>query len=862
MAKIKNSIVKKMGFSIFLLVFIIFIAYYNFLNNQIKKYLEQQSKDLIIGQSQHLGAEIEMFLQKYIVIVDQAKNNEDFIKIAKDTTNRHNKREHPLYQDVTHQLESIHNLDKNISNAYIALEEASDLITNDYDYDADENYKLIAREWYIKTINEDKTIVATPYIDIITKKSTITIAAPIKDGERIIGAFGLDILIENINLIMSEYETKANTDIGLIYKTGQILYNSDYGNNIEPTDIFIQDLLDKNLVNKMLSGVSGIDQYTYQNNEKYIAYIHVDNSDMIVFTTILKSEALAQVNRFLFINLTILFILMITITISLLLLRNMFSKPFVKICLEMENYSSNKSISLPANYLERNDEIGILSKGIALMLDNINSNISMLEQKNQELLEAKEAVTLERLLFETTLHSLGDGVISTDKDGNIRIMNEIAEKLTGWTIEEAYGQPFENVFNIINEFTREKCVNPVKSTFETGNINGLDEHTILISKNGNEIPVEDSTAPIFDSEGNINGAVIVFRDYTFKKQKQAEILYLSYHDQLTGLHNRRYFEEQLKQLDVNECLPLSLLMLDVNGLKLTNDAFGHQVGDKLLKIVASTIKNHCKDEDIVARVGGDEFIMLLPQTNYEDAELIIKSIYRELEQIDFNDIVISVSIGLETKISMNQNIMEIYAKAEENMYRKKLIESQSMRSKTIQVILKTLNEANQRERLHSENVSKISRKIGEALNLDQEILREIEIAGLLHDIGKIAIDNNLLNKPGKLTNIEYDIIKRHTEIGYHILKSVDEYTNISDFVLSHHERWDGLGYPRGIKEDEILLIARIISVADSYEAMTSERTYKKTMSKEEAINELKRCAGTQFDPNIIKVFCEKVQDKI
>ena len=200
--------------------------------------------------------------------------------------------------------------------------------------------------------------------------------------------------------------------------------------------------------------------------------------------------------------------------------------------------------------------------------------------------------------------------------------------------------------------------------------------------------------------------------------------------------------------------------------------------------------------------------------------------------------------------------MEVYAKAEESMYRKKLIESQSMRSKTIQVILKTLNETNQRERIHSENVSKISRKIGETLKLDQDVLREIEMAGLLHDIGKIAIDNNLLNKPGRLTDFEFEIVKRHTEIGYHILKSADAYSSISDYVLSHHEHWDGTGYPRGLKGKEIPLVSRVITVADAFEAMTAERTYRKTISDEEALNELRRCAGTQFDPDVIEAFCQ------
>jgi putative nucleotidyltransferase with HDIG domain len=186
------------------------------------------------------------------------------------------------------------------------------------------------------------------------------------------------------------------------------------------------------------------------------------------------------------------------------------------------------------------------------------------------------------------------------------------------------------------------------------------------------------------------------------------------------------------------------------------------------------------------------------------------------------------------------------------MYRNKLIESQSMRNQTIKVIIKTLNEANPREKIHAEKVSQLSRSIGEVLNLDVEVLKELEIAGLLHDIGKIALNENVLNKPDKLTEMEYEQIKRHPEIGYQILKSVDVYTKLADYVLSHHERWDGKGYPRGLSALEIPFIARIISVEDTLEAMIGERPYRETMSMDQAIEELKRNAGTQLDPSIVE----------
>lgn len=467
----------------------------------------------------------------------------------------------------------------------------------------------------------------------------------------------------------------------------------------------------------------------------------------------------------------------------------------------------------------------------------------------------------ERTLFQTTLHSIGDGVISTDRNGNVDLMNAVAEELTGWTISEARGMPFDTVFNIVHEYTRVPCQNPVKLVFESGQIISLSNHTLLIKKNGEEIPIEDSAAPIKDANGNTTGAVLVFRDFTEKKEKQDQIVYLSYHDHLTGLYNRRFFEEELNRLDTVRNLPFTIVMIDVNGLKLTNDAFGHLAGDELLRRVARVLRNECRSEDIIARIGGDEFVILLPKTSRISSELRTNSIYRAIAEEEMDNIVISVSIGWETKESPAQNIREVFTKAEEYMYRKKITESQSMRSKTIQVILSTLNQKNDREKVHSENVSRLSVRIGQALNLNYETLKEIEVSALMHDIGKIAVREELLNKPCILSESEYNEIKRHAESGYHILKSVDAYSSLADYILSHHERWDGSGYPRELSGEEIPLISRIICVADAFEAMTSDRPYRKRMSEDDAVKELNRCAGKQFDPEIVKTIETMLQEE-
>ncbi len=474
-----------------------------------------------------------------------------------------------------------------------------------------------------------------------------------------------------------------------------------------------------------------------------------------------------------------------------------------------------------------------------------NINITKQKQFENSLLE-------ERNLFQTTLHSIVDGVVSVDRKGEIQVFNQSAEDITGFTCTEVIGRNILDLLHLMDEKCNEEIICYLEDFIDIENFS-RDDLSIII-KSGEIVPIEYSISQIINSSGQVDGAVMVFRDIREKRDRLNRISYLSNHDQLTGLFNRFYYEEKFEEMMNEENLPLTLAILDVNGLKLTNDAFGHLMGDRLLKTLGDVLKEQCRKKDMIFRVGGDEFVIMMTNTLEDEAKEIFTNIYRALEEVKLENIVISVSIGWATSTSKIKNMDDIYIKAEEYMYRKKIAEGQSMRNRTVQVILNTLNEKNKRERIHAQNVSKISRKIAEIMNFDPEVVKEIELAGLLHDIGKIAIDENILNKNGVLTDSEYNQIKRHPECGYQIMKSVDAYSKLADYILSHHERWDGMGYPRGLSGDSIPLFARIINVADAYEAMTADRPYRIGMSHDDALIEMKRCAGTQFDPSIVATF--------
>ncbi|HEY4663141.1 MAG TPA: HD domain-containing phosphohydrolase [Candidatus Humimicrobiaceae bacterium] len=343
-----------------------------------------------------------------------------------------------------------------------------------------------------------------------------------------------------------------------------------------------------------------------------------------------------------------------------------------------------------------------------------------------------------------------------------------------------------------------------------------------------------------------------------RKEAEKEIKYLSLKDKLTGLYNRAYFEEEIKRLNTKRQLPLSIIMGDVNGLKIINDTFGHREGDKLLKKIARIIKSCCREEDIIARWGGDEFSILLPKTIEDDAEEILNRIRDVCFKTGDQKIPVSVSLGTSTKKVHDYDIRMTVKEAEDWMYRRKLLERRSISSSIIASLERTLQEKSYETEEHAVRLKDMALVLGQSLKLTENKLNELILLSALHDIGKIAIPDDILMKKGKLTRKEWGIVKRHPEIGFNITASSPQLVPIADAVLSHHEWWNGNGYPRGLRGEDIPLVSRIISIVDSYDVMTHDRAYRKAISKEKAMEELERFAGTQFDPTLVNIFLQSL----
>lgn len=343
--------------------------------------------------------------------------------------------------------------------------------------------------------------------------------------------------------------------------------------------------------------------------------------------------------------------------------------------------------------------------------------------------------------------------------------------------------------------------------------------------------------------------------------KQAEDLkYLSYHDKLTGLYNRAFFEEEMKRLDTERNLPISIIMGDTNGLKLINDVFGHAAGDNLIKSSANILSKSCRKEDVVARWGGDEFVILLPNTSSKSALEIINRIKNNFRTEKFDLDYLNLSLGYSVKRYSNTPITEVLKEAENNMYKNKAIEGKEVRKLIVGSMVDYLYQSDIEAKLHMDRLKRYSVEIGKNLNLVKDDMDKLNIICEIHDIGNISVDRDILSKLGALTDDDWEEIKKHPEIGYRIAKSIPELSDVAEYILHHHERWDGNGYPHNLKEDEIPLLSRLFAVIDTFDAMTQEKTYRRAYSKEDAIEYLSKNAGKQFDPTIVEIFVNDVLD--
>ncbi len=447
------------------------------------------------------------------------------------------------------------------------------------------------------------------------------------------------------------------------------------------------------------------------------------------------------------------------------------------------------------------------------------------------------------------------GLCKVNADGYVTDANKVFMEIVGAPSREALKQ-----INVL-ESTTEELKELARSILSSDLAGSKSGEIYLCTCWGKSVWISYKVDRLNDPEGKFQEVIAACEEITDRKQAEDKIRYLSFNDSLTGLYNRAFYEEELKRLDTRRQLPLTIVMGDLNGLKLINDAFGHSQGDLALQQVAEVLRISCRQEDIIARLGGDEFVALLPKTRSQVARNICRRIKENCQKVETSNMKLSIALGMSTKETEDQDIRDIEKQAEERMYRNKLLENRSTRDTFISSLEETLWVRGHETPEHNRRLQEILEAVGEPAGLSDSHLFNLSLLASLHDIGKIAIPPSILEKKEQLTEDEWETIKKHPEIGYRIALSTPELAPIAEAILTHHENWDGSGYPLRLKGDSIPILARILSIVDAYEVMRSGRPYQAPVSKEQALWEIQQCAGTRFDPQLAEIFVNVVRER-
>ncbi len=456
--------------------------------------------------------------------------------------------------------------------------------------------------------------------------------------------------------------------------------------------------------------------------------------------------------------------------------------------------------------------------------------------------------------LKAVLEEAGAAVLTFSHEGATETLNTAAEHLTGWIADEAKGKPLREVFDIFHEITGMRCKDPVESVLRHGQPVSLFAHTALRSRAGNERAIAGRAVPILDAEGETAGVVLLFRDISEDRDQRSRISFLSNRDALTGLYSRAWLENALSRLDGSRQHPLALVLGDLDRLRQLNDAFGYPAGDEALVKVAGILEANCREGDLVARWGGDEFAMLLPNAAEYAVQNLCEKVKTACVATRVAGTTLSLSMGYAIKPDAGVDWRDVLQQAESALARSRHYSGYEHHRDLSWMPREGQHETDAETEAHSLRVARYCRGMGEAMGLSPMEVDELELIARLHDIGKTCLEDEIRNKPAQLSDAETEQMRKHPEIGYRILRIIPGFAGVAEGVLAHHERWDGTGYPRGLFGENIPLLARILAVADAYDAMTQDRPYRKALLSTAAMDELSANAGTQFDPRVVDAF--------
>ncbi|GLC81525.1 hypothetical protein LBYZC6_36390 [Lacrimispora brassicae] len=726
------------------------------------------------------------------------------------------------------------------------------------------------QEWYQAAEKEGDLVFSPVYRDFIVDDLAVSVSSPVYDGEgRLKGVLSAHMLLSEIGDYLKNQAAGSKGYVSVIEEgTRYLIANSMGENNYDMAD---DGSLKRNTIDGLsLSAIkSSYEKYLKSHEAEFSLKIGEDTwyadiqeyrkagLDWLIISVIPENLLAGELNRNIKISAELAVIAAIlSIGIFFLVIRKLY-KPINGLLTVAEGISAGNLEQRVE--IVRNDEIGRISNVFNRLADNLLDMVKHLEciveMRTQELNKANEILKENQSQLHLILDTAAEAIFGTDLKGRCTFCNKSCLRLLG------YSKP-EELLGIDMQAALGGHENK-----ETADLNGGRFFTDYLFREKEEEEMtgvlKRADGTFFEAEyralpqlkdGKHVGYVITFADITERKKGEERIRLLSYHDPLTGLVNRRCFEQEMKQVDTLQNHPVSLIFLDLNGLKLINDTFGHTAGDEFIIKVAEVLKRNCQEGDVAARIGGDEFTVLLPNTSREEAEAIAVRIRNQVSGEKVNMVSCSVAVGTATKAMQWQKIERILETAENEMYKEKSTSSINFGIHAINGIITSLHMKSPWEKKHSEEVSKLCEKMGIAMGLPETEIKKLRDGAYLHDIGKITLSESILEKtPEQLTEVEHEMIRQHPAIGYRILNLSQETLDLANGVYGHHERWDGSGYPKGLKGEEIPLFSRILSVAEAYERILNREKDRKR-GTERALQAILMGSGQRYDPEIAQLF--------
>ena len=799
---------------------IIFLTVILFLYVYASQLVEKNQESKLQYQIEHVNHLVNHFFDELVVTVN---NTISYLQTE------------PNDADLYNYLFQIDQESAVISSIYLGRSDKT--MVNSSGFVPGPSFDLTTRPWYIKATENDGIVYTSAFINATQDKIIMNVAKSVYINDEFIGVVSTDVDITTITEVISSIHVGSTGFAFLIDSQNNfVAFPGMNTTNLELISFNHQfELLEVNQeyaieYNVRLNQKTGVLVLQPTMNNMYTVGVFMPNAEYYETTTLM-----------LYIFIFFLIFMMVLGT-GLILINQFFILQPIRLL--VSDIQTIDILKRPNYRMPESDKLGYtpIRRALNEVLDTTGKYLIDKDQARHDLLLENQRVVL-------LMNSAADIIFEINRDKEfVTVLGKGLEKIgkksedfTGKTVLDIFGNEGKN-----RDYHYQKALEGQHSFYNW-----------TYKGHGETVHFESSISPIYDEDKKIVGAVGITRDVTEQQQRQSEIEHISTHDFLTGLFNRRYFNQKITEIDQKSFYPLGVMMMDLNGLKILNDAYGHAFGDQALKEVADVIHSFMKHHDVLARIGGDEFAVILPNTTEDDVYQLKKNISEKIAKIKIANLDLSIAVGYAIKYQSDQDIDDILKEAEDYMYRIKLSEGMSVRNNAIKAILKTLTDKYKDEREHLAKVSQICKKMGKILNFHEDEIKELELAGLYHDIGKISIPDAILDKPGKLTKEEFDIMKKHTEAGYQILRAADAYSNLAEYALTHHERWDGKGYPRGLSGVQIPYFSRILSIVDAYEAMISKRVYKEAMSQAYAIDEIIRCSGTQFDPDLAKIFVTK-----